>query len=75
MGRSILLRDQDRSLWDDAQIAEGRAVLDRALVLGGRDVYVLQAAIASAPLDELVTTSAPPTFAKSRTNADRSLTR
>jgi hypothetical protein len=37
---------------------------DRALVLGGRDVYVLQAAIASAPLDELVTTSAPPHIRK-----------
>jgi RNA polymerase sigma-70 factor, ECF subfamily len=43
----VLLRDQDRSLWDFDQIAEGRAALDRALALGGRDAYVLQAAIAS----------------------------
>ena len=51
-GRVVLLRDQDRSLWDDEQIAEGRAVLDRALALGGRDQYVLQAAIASLHVDE-----------------------
>jgi RNA polymerase sigma-70 factor, ECF subfamily len=43
----VLLGDQDRSLWDHAQIAAGRAVLDRALALGGRGAYVLQAAIAS----------------------------
>jgi RNA polymerase sigma-70 factor (ECF subfamily) len=45
-GAIVLLRDQDRSLWDVEQIAEGRAVLDRALALGGGDTYVLQAAIA-----------------------------
>src|SRR5262249_42385450 len=43
----VLLEDQDRSLWDHAQIAAGRAVLDRAGALGGRGAYVLQAAIAS----------------------------
>jgi RNA polymerase sigma-70 factor, ECF subfamily len=43
----VLLEDQDRSLWDHAQIAAGRAVLDRALALGGRGAYVVQAAIAS----------------------------
>jgi RNA polymerase sigma-70 factor (ECF subfamily) len=48
----VLLRDQDRSLWDFDQIAKGRAALDRALALGGRDPYVLQAAIASLHLDE-----------------------
>jgi RNA polymerase sigma-70 factor (ECF subfamily) len=42
----VLLRDQDRSLWDFDQIADGRAALDRALALGGRDAYVLQAALA-----------------------------
>src|SRR5438034_1496233 len=51
-GTVVLLRDQDRSLWDAAQIAEGRASLDRALALGGRDVYVLQAAIASLHVDD-----------------------
>jgi RNA polymerase sigma-70 factor (ECF subfamily) len=43
----VLLDDQDRTLWDAHQIAEGRAVLDRALALGGRGAYVLQAVIAS----------------------------
>ena len=43
----VLLEDQDRSLWDMPQIAAGRAVLDRAIALGGRGAYVLQAAIAS----------------------------
>jgi RNA polymerase sigma-70 factor (ECF subfamily) len=43
----VLLDEQDRSLWDGAEIAEGRAALDRAIVLQGRGPYVLQAAIAS----------------------------
>ena len=43
----VLLEDQDRSLWDMAQIAAGQAVLDRAVALGGRGAYVIQAAIAS----------------------------
>lgn len=43
----VLLDDQDRSLWDQRQIADGRAVLDRAMELGGRGAYVVQAAIAS----------------------------
>jgi len=51
-GAVVLLRDQDRSLWDAGQIGEGRAALDRALALGGRNVYVLQAAIASLHVEE-----------------------
>jgi RNA polymerase sigma-70 factor, ECF subfamily len=51
-GAVVLLEDQDRSLWDANQIAEGRAVLDRALALGGRGPYVVQAAIASLHADE-----------------------
>ncbi len=51
-GELVLLADQDRSLWDAAQIAEGRAVLGRALALHGRGPYVVQAAIASLHLDE-----------------------
>jgi RNA polymerase sigma-70 factor, ECF subfamily len=43
----VLLDDQDRSLWDMPQIEAGRAVLDRAIALGGRGAYVLQAAIAA----------------------------
>jgi RNA polymerase sigma-70 factor, ECF subfamily len=51
-GTVVLLSDQDRSLWDLDQIAEGRAALDRALALGGRGPYVLQAAIASLHAEE-----------------------
>jgi RNA polymerase sigma-70 factor, ECF subfamily len=51
-GSVVLLHDQDRSLWDLDQIADGRAMLDRALALGGRGPYVLQAAIAVLHLDE-----------------------
>ncbi len=46
-GELILLADQDRSQWNAAQIAAGRAELERALALGGRGPYVLQAAVAS----------------------------
>jgi RNA polymerase sigma-70 factor (ECF subfamily) len=46
-GELVLLADQDRSLYDDRQIDAGRRSLDRALALGGRGAYVLQAAIAS----------------------------
>jgi RNA polymerase sigma-70 factor (ECF subfamily) len=51
-GMVVLLRDQDRLLWNDDEIAAGRAALERALALGGRGPYVLQAAIASLHLDE-----------------------
>ena len=46
-GEMVLLGDQDRSRWDTGEIADGRAELERALALGGRGPYVLQAAIAS----------------------------
>jgi RNA polymerase sigma-70 factor (ECF subfamily) len=46
-GELILLADQDPALWDEAEIASGRTVLDRALALRGRGPYVVQAAIAS----------------------------
>jgi RNA polymerase sigma-70 factor (ECF subfamily) len=51
-GDLVLLADQDRSLWDTAQIARGRAALDLALALRGRGPYVVQAAIASLHADE-----------------------
>jgi RNA polymerase sigma-70 factor (ECF subfamily) len=51
-GELVLLTDQDRSLWDAAQIAQGRAALDRALALRGRGPYVVQAAIASLHTEE-----------------------
>jgi RNA polymerase sigma-70 factor, ECF subfamily len=43
----VLLEDQNRSLWDMPQIAAGQAVLERAVTMGGRGAYVIQAAIAS----------------------------
>jgi RNA polymerase sigma-70 factor (ECF subfamily) len=51
-GEVVLLRDQDRSLWDADQLAAGRAALDRALALAGRGPYVLQAEIAALHVDE-----------------------
>jgi len=38
--------------WDSARIADGQAVLERALALHGRGPYVVQAAIASLHADE-----------------------
>jgi RNA polymerase sigma-70 factor (ECF subfamily) len=46
-GELVLLADQDRQLWDQVQIAQARALIDRALALHGRGPYALQAAIAS----------------------------
>jgi RNA polymerase sigma-70 factor (ECF subfamily) len=43
----VLLADQDRALWDRGQIELGRRALDRAIALGGRGPYVVQAAISS----------------------------
>jgi RNA polymerase sigma-70 factor, ECF subfamily len=47
-GDVVLLEDQDRSLWDSALIAEGRALVGRALNSGRAGPYTLQAAIAAA---------------------------
>jgi RNA polymerase sigma-70 factor, ECF subfamily len=47
-GEAVLLRDQDRSLWDYAQIQRGMAALEDAQRLGGgAGNYALQAAIAA----------------------------
>jgi RNA polymerase sigma-70 factor (ECF subfamily) len=51
-GELVLLDDQDRTLWNDEQLAQGRASLDRALALQGRGAYVLQAAIAALHAEE-----------------------
>jgi RNA polymerase sigma-70 factor, ECF subfamily len=51
-GELVLLAEQDRSLWNQDQIAAGRAVLARALALRGQGPYVLQAAIASLHADK-----------------------
>jgi RNA polymerase sigma-70 factor (ECF subfamily) len=46
-GDVVLLDDQDRSLWNRAQIDEGRALVERALVSRRVGPYALQAAIAA----------------------------
>jgi RNA polymerase sigma-70 factor (ECF subfamily) len=46
-GEIVLLDDQDRSLWDRGQIAEGVALVERALAARRVGPYVLQAAIAA----------------------------
>ena len=46
-GDLIVLEEQDRSLWDRAEIDEGLNVLDRALRLNRPGAYQIQAAIAA----------------------------
>jgi len=46
-GELVLLADQDRGLWDQGQIAEGTALLGRALRLRRPGPYQVQAAIAA----------------------------
>jgi RNA polymerase sigma-70 factor (ECF subfamily) len=46
-GELILLDDQDRALWNRAQIAEGTALVERALASRRIGPYTLQAAIAA----------------------------
>ena len=46
-GELVLLADQDRSLWNQAQIAEGSALVERALASRRFGPYTLQAAIAA----------------------------
>ncbi|MGZ6130713.1 MAG: RNA polymerase sigma factor [Myxococcaceae bacterium] len=46
-GTLVPLEEQDRTLWDRAVIAEGTAVLDRAVGRGSPGPYQLQAAIAA----------------------------
>lgn len=46
-GAMILLEKQDRSQWDRAQIAEGIALLERALAIHKPGSYQIQAAIAA----------------------------
>jgi RNA polymerase sigma-70 factor (ECF subfamily) len=52
-GDLVLLAEQDRSLWNTAQIGEGRRVLDRALALHGYGPYTIQAGIASLHAEQL----------------------
>ena len=46
-GDLVLLEDQDRSLWNQAQIREGRALVEQALTTRQFGVYSIQAAIAA----------------------------
>src|SRR6516162_8565087 len=50
-GDLILLEEQDRSLWDRDQIAEGKALMEKALLSRRFGSYTLQAAIAIAHAD------------------------
>jgi RNA polymerase sigma-70 factor, ECF subfamily len=51
-GELVLLDDQDRSLWHQPMIEEGRRRLGRALALHGLGPYVIQAAIADLHIRE-----------------------
>ncbi len=46
-GELVTLEEQDRSLWDRGQIAEGQTLAEAALRRGGAGFYALQAAIAA----------------------------
>src|SRR6516225_792549 len=50
-GDLIVLEEQDRSLWNRVQIAEGKALMEKALSSRRLGPYTLQAAIASAHAD------------------------
>jgi RNA polymerase sigma-70 factor, ECF subfamily len=51
-GQIVLFDDQDRALWDDDQIREGRQVLQRALLRRDTGPYAVQAAIADLHLHQ-----------------------
>jgi len=51
-GELVLLAEQDRSLWDEDEIEQGRRALERALSLRAPGPYQLQAAIASLHYEE-----------------------
>jgi RNA polymerase sigma-70 factor (ECF subfamily) len=51
-GEPVLLADQDRALWDRAQMDVGRAALARAAALGGAGPYALQAELAALHADD-----------------------
>ena len=50
-GHLVLLEHQDRALWDGDRLAQGSALLDRALQRPGSGPYVIQAAIAALHAD------------------------
>jgi RNA polymerase sigma-70 factor, ECF subfamily len=46
-GALVLLEDQDRSLWDEEEIREGKEILEKALRMGRPGAYQIQAAVAA----------------------------
>ena len=61
-GGLVLLEDQDRARWDVGQIAEGQALIERALEMARPGSYQVQAAIAS--LHDAATTPADTDWAQ-----------
>jgi RNA polymerase sigma-70 factor (ECF subfamily) len=51
-GEIVLLDDQDRALWDEQQIREGRKLLQQAITRGETGPYALQAAVADLHLQQ-----------------------
>jgi RNA polymerase sigma-70 factor (ECF subfamily) len=51
-GEPVLMADQDRALWDRAQMDAGRAALARARALGDAGPYALQAELAALHADD-----------------------
>jgi RNA polymerase sigma-70 factor (ECF subfamily) len=51
-GKVVLFDDQDRALWNEQQIVEGRLLLQHALARGDRGPYAVQAAIADLHLHQ-----------------------
>ncbi|HEY0870281.1 MAG TPA: sigma-70 family RNA polymerase sigma factor [Acidothermaceae bacterium] len=51
-GAIVLLDEQDRALWDERQIDEGRQLLQRVLARGDTGPYAVQAAIADLHLHQ-----------------------
>jgi RNA polymerase sigma-70 factor (ECF subfamily) len=51
-GQIVALDDQDRALWDDRQISDGRELLQRAITRGEAGPYAVQAAIADLHLQQ-----------------------
>ncbi|WP_236624629.1 RNA polymerase sigma factor [Rhodopirellula sp. SWK7] len=50
-GDIVLLEDQDRSLWDQTLIAEGKDLIERSLLTRRIGVYTIQAAISAVHAD------------------------
>ena len=51
-GEVVLLDEQDRTLWDEQQLSDGRLLLQRAMARGNPGPYAVQAAIADLHLQQ-----------------------